>query len=158
MMSLGQSEETREKQVCLFFPNPFCRPRGRAGRPPGQGMLGKRKGCQARPTANMRSSHLCFLKPGVLPKASFWLCSMVTLDEGQFLRASSYSLRPHPLVHTHSLTELPLFAFKGSLTNIRQSPWKRKVEHKKKQVMSHGWIQMCHMCICKRQTAAPNKV
>lgn len=74
----------------------------RAGTWPRQGLLGNGKGCQAGPTANIRSSHLCSQKPGVLPKASFRLHGMITLDVGQLLRAHS---RP-PSFH-HSLFILP---------------------------------------------------
>ena len=78
---------------------------GGAGSWPRQGLLGNGRGCQAGPAANIRSSHLCSQKPGVLPKASFRLHGMITLDVGQLLRAHSLppslfpslSLHPAPL-------------------------------------------------------------
>lgn len=109
MMSLGRSKRRAEKQVSLFILILFAVPvdggvrrgGGQAGAEgtcwrlakARQGLLGNGKGCQAGPTANIRSSHLCSQKPGVLPKASFRLHGMITLDVGQLLRALS-SLHP----------------------------------------------------------------
>lgn len=86
----------------------------RTGSWPRQGLLGNGKGCQAGPTANIRSSHLCSQKPGVLPKASFRLHGMITLDVGQLLRAHSLtpslfpslSLYPAPSLFFHCFQKL----------------------------------------------------
>lgn len=89
------AEELGEKQVSFFIQILFAVPAGvggegkggRLGRRPWQGLLGNGKGCQAGSAANISGSHLCSLKPGVLPKASFQFPAMITLDVGQFLRA-----------------------------------------------------------------------
>lgn len=94
---------------------------GWLGRQPWQGLLGNGKGCQAGSAANISGSHLCSLKPGVLPKASFQLPAMITLDVGQFLRARN------PLCCARPLS----LSFKGSLPNMQQFPWRRRAEHKK---------------------------
>lgn len=100
---IGPEQEASEKQVSLFILILFAVPvgvwggwvwwgggrGGGSGGQPRQGLLGNSKGCQAGPTANIRSSHLCSQKPGVLPKASFRLHGMITLDVGQLLRARS---------------------------------------------------------------------
>ena len=101
---IGPEQEASEKQVSLFILILFAVPVGVGGEGggegggfggrPRQGLLGNGKGCQAGPTANIRSSHLCSQKPGVLPKASFQLHGMITLDVGQLLRACSPSLPP----------------------------------------------------------------
>lgn len=116
---------------------------GGVGSRPRQGLLGNGKGCQAGPTANIRSSHLCSQKPGVLPKASFRLHGMITLDVGQLLRACSLSL-PLPLFAlplcslpwlsiSPSSSPLSLFPLpsKAFLPNMQQLPWLQRMEHKK---------------------------
>lgn len=95
-----------------------------AGSQPRQGLLGNGKGCQAGPTANIRSSHLCSQKPGVLPKASFQLHGMITLDVGQLLRAPPTS--PPPVSQSLSFST----AFKSFLPNMQQLPWLQRTEHK----------------------------
>lgn len=92
---IGPEQEASEKQVSLFILILFAvlarggeGRGGGAGSQPRQGLLGNGRGCQAGPTANIRSSHLCSQKPGVLPKASFQLHGMITLDVGQLLRAT----------------------------------------------------------------------
>lgn len=92
---IGPEQEASEKQVSLFILILFAvlarggeERGGGAGSQPRQGLLGNGRGCQAGPTANIRSSHLCSQKPGVLPKASFQLHGMITLDVGQLLRAT----------------------------------------------------------------------
>lgn len=95
VMSLGQSKRrVKNKSLSLFWSSLQFQWGGVAGGRPRQGLLGNGKGCQAGPTANIRSSHLCSQKPGVLPKASFRLHGMITLDVGQLLRACSLSLPP----------------------------------------------------------------
>ena len=114
---------------------------GGIGSRPRQGLLGNGKGCQAGPTANIRSSHLCSQKPGVLPKASFQLHGMITLDVGQLLRACSRSLPLSLSLYVPSFGSLALApfrslsfstAFKSFLPNMQQLPWLRRMEHKKK--------------------------
>lgn len=116
VMSLGQSKRrVKNKSLSLFWSSlqsQWGRGWGPGSRPR-QGLLGNGKGCQAGPTANIRSSHLCSQKPGVLPKASFRLHGMITLDVGQLLRACSLSLPPSiPLslsLYAPSLGSLSLF-------------------------------------------------
>lgn len=95
---IGQSKRrVKNKSLSLFWSS-LQSQQGRrgvvAGSRPRQGLLGNGKGCQAGPTANIRSSHLCSQKPGVLPKASFQLHGMITLDVGQLLRALPLFLPP----------------------------------------------------------------
>lgn len=107
---------------------------GCTGSWPRQGLLGNGKGCQAGPTANIRSSHLCSQKPGVLPKASFRLHGMITLDVGQLLRAHSLtpSLFPSLSLYPPSLLFFST-AFKSFLPNMQQLPWLQRMEHKKSE-------------------------
>lgn len=123
VMSLEQ--RSWRKTTLFLYSDPLCSPsrggEGRLGRQPWQGLLGNGKGCQAGSAANISGSHLCSLKPGVLPKASFQLPAMITLDIGQFLRARN------PLCCARTLS----LSFKGSLPNMQQFPWRRRAEHKK---------------------------
>lgn len=141
---IGPEQEASEKQVSLFILILFAVPAGEGrgggvyGSQPRQGLLGNGEGCQAGPTANIRSSHLCSQKPGVLPKASFRLHGMITLDVGQLLRACSLSLPPSlPLCSLPGLTlslSLTLSfstAFKSFPPNMQQLPWLQRMEHKK---------------------------
>lgn len=111
VMSLGQSKRrVKNKSLSLFWSSLQSQQGGGiSGSRPRKGLLGNGKGCQAGPTANIRSSHLCSQKPGVLPKASFRLHGMITLDVGQLLRASSLSLPPSLTLPLCSLPRLSLF-------------------------------------------------
>lgn len=127
VMSLEQ--RSWRKTTLFLYSDPLCSPSrggrggrgGRIGRQSWQGLLGNGKGCQAGSAANISGSHLCSLKPGVLPKASFQLPAMITLDVGQFLRARN------PLCCARPLS----LSLKGSLPNMQQFPWRRRAEHKK---------------------------
>lgn len=121
---IGAEELEKNKSLSLFrssLQSQQGREGGRLGRQPWQGLLGNGKRCQAGSAANISGSHLCSLKPGVLPKASFQLPAMITLDVGQFLRARN------PLCCAPPLS----LSFKGSLPNMQQFPWRRRAEHKK---------------------------
>lgn len=132
VMSLGQSKRrVKNKSLSLFWSSLQSRRGGGPGSRPRQGLLGNGKGCQAGPTANIRSSHLCSQKPGVLPKASFRLHGMITLDVGQLLRACSLSPPSLSLsLYTPSLGSLSFStAFKSFLPNMQQLPWLQRMEH-----------------------------
>lgn len=133
VMSLGQSKSrVKNKSLSLFWSSLQSQQGGGPGSQPRQGLLGNGNGCQAGPAANIRSSHLCSQKPGVLPKASFQLHGMITLDVSQQLRARSLSLPPSLSLYTPSLDSLSFStAFKGFLPNMQQLPWLQRVELKK---------------------------
>lgn len=134
---IGQEQEASEKQVLILIL--FAGRGGRkgnggegAGSPPSQGLLGNGRGCQAGPTANIRSSHLCSQKPGVLPKASFQLHGMITLDVGQLLRAPP----PPPPRLLNSLPGLCLFfsfAFKSFHPSMLLLPWLQRMEDESRE-------------------------